>query len=63
MILLVATICLKADAVTLQCRTEVIRAEPTLAACARMIPATEVWLRETFAPEWMAVGCKAGTLG
>jgi hypothetical protein len=62
-ILLVATVCLKLDAVTLRCRTEVVRVEPTMADCARMIEPTTEWLREAFKPEWLGVACKAGTMG
>lgn len=63
MMLLVATICLQTDAITLQCRTEVVRVEPTPAACARMVKPTTEWLQEAFAPAWLAVGCKSGVFG
>lgn len=63
MILLVATICMKLDAVTPDCRTEVVRTEPTKADCARVEKATQAWLIETYAPEWLGTDCKDGTLG
>lgn len=63
MILLVATICLQTDPVTLQCRTEVVRVEPTAAACHRMLEPTAAWLNETYAPAWLGIACKTGTMG
>lgn len=62
MILVVATICLLRDPVTLECRTEVVRVEPTFIACSRMKKPVEEWLAEMFKPEWVAVACKNGPL-
>ena len=49
MMLLIATICLQADPVTLDCQTRVIRMERTQAACVAMIAPVKVWLREASA--------------
>ena len=62
MILVVATICLRVDLLTLECKTEVVRVEPTPVACIEMLAPVEKWLRETHSPEWVAVACKNGPL-
>ena len=62
MILVVATICFLSDPVTLECKTEVVRVEPTPIACIKMLAPVETWLRETHSPEWVAVACKNGPL-
>jgi len=45
-IILAATICLRLDALTVECYTSVIRTERTQAACAAMIRPVEAWLKE-----------------
>ncbi len=65
MILLIATICLQANPVTLDCQTRVIRMERTPAACVAMIAPVTVWLREASAGlpvVSVMAACKSGLL-
>ena len=65
MLLLIATICLEADPVTLDCQTRVIRMERTQAACVEMIAPVTVWLREASAGlpvVSVMAACKSGLL-
>ena len=51
MILVVATICFLSDPVTLDCKTEVARVEPTFVACSKMKKPVKEWLEQAFKPE------------
>ena len=65
MILLIATICLQADPVTMTCRTEVMRMEKTPIACLLMIPPVTAFLTEQTAAlpgARVLVACKAGSV-
>lgn len=61
--LLIATICLRVDPVTIECRTEAVRVERSIAACVPMVKPMSDYLSETYKPEWMAVACKLGNMG
>ena len=65
-ILLVATICLQTDPVTLDCRTEVMRMERTPIACLMMMEPVHAFLQEQTAGlpvAFLAMACKSGTMG
>jgi len=65
MILLVATVCLLVDPVTVQCQTQVMRLDPTPTACIEMVPPTVAFLVEqTSALPVIAIlaMCKAGAV-
>ena len=63
MILMIATVCLMSDPVTLDCRTEVMRIEKTPIACLMLVQPMVDFLTEQAAGMpgvQVLVGCKAG---
>lgn len=63
MIILAATICLRLDALAVECHTAMIRTERTPAACVAMIRPVEAWLKETaqgLPVVLIAAACKRG---
>lgn len=61
--LLIATICLRVDPVTIECRTEAVRVETSRVRCAKLEQPMRDYMTETYKPEWMAVACKLGNMG
>ena len=65
MIILAITVCLMADALTVQCQTEVFRVEQSEAACLAMLAPSIAWMREASAGLPVLVvtaACKRGTV-
>lgn len=65
MILLITTICLQADAVSVQCKTAVWQMYPTPIACLSMLPPVQAFIAEqTVGLPVVAVlaACKSGLL-
>lgn len=63
MILMIATVCLLSDPVTLDCRTEVMRIEKTPIACLMLVEPMQAFLIEQAAGmpgAQVLVACKAG---
>jgi hypothetical protein len=64
--ILIATICLQADPVTVECRSEVWRIEQTPAACVAMLEPVRAFLTEQTAGlpvVRILAACKGGVVG
>jgi hypothetical protein len=64
--LLIATICLQADPITVECRSEVWRIEQTPEACAAMLTPVQAFLTEQTAGlpvVRILAACKGGLVG
>ena len=65
-LILVATVCILADPLTVQCETKALRIEGDLSACVQMIKPTEVMLAEHAAGltvVYLKAMCKGGMIG
>ena len=65
MIILAVTVCLMADPLTVQCRTEVFRVEQSESACLAMLAPVHAWMIEASAGLPVLVvtaACKRGTM-